>query len=147
MPVHGGARLEAHLRKQLETSPVSKITVGIFPESRYPDRTPVAVVAGLQEFGVPGRIPARPAWRPALAEIRQELRALLIRQAQAKGTLRVDHADAPQIGQLIQGIIRDRIRSVRFPPNAPSTRAGKGRSQPPLQETLTLINSVDWKAE
>ena len=146
MSVKGGAKLAAHIRNQLEKSPVSKVTVGIFPESRYPDGTPIAAVAAIQEFGVEGHTPQRPAWRPALPEIQQELRALLIRQLQAKGQLRVDHADAPQIGQLIQGIIQDRIRSVRLPPKAPSTIAGKG-SKPPLQDTLRLINAVDWKAE
>ena len=147
MPVKGGAKLAAHIRNQLEKSPVHKISVGIFPESKYPDGTPVAAVAAIQEFGVEGHTPQRPAWRPALPEIQQELRALLIRQLQAKGQLRVDYADAPQIGQLIQGIIRDNIRAVRFPPNAPATIAGKGRSQPPLQDTLRLINAVDWKSE
>ena len=147
MPVKGGAKLAAHIRNQLEKSPVSKVTVGIFPESQYPDGMPVAAVAAFQEFGVKGYTPQRPAWRPAIAEARQELRRLLIRRAEASGLLRVDHEGAVQIGQLIQTIIRDNIRAVRFPPNAPSTIAGKGRSQPPLQDTLRLINAVDWKAE
>ena len=147
MPVKGGAKLAAHLRKQLEKSQISKVSVGIFPESRYPDGTPVAAVAAYQEFGVQGHMPFRPAWRPALADARRELRLLLIRRAEATGTLRVDFEDARQVGQLIQSIIQDRIRSVRFPPNAPSTIARKGSGRPPLQDSLRLINAVAWKAE
>ena len=60
MPVKGGAKLADHLRKQLETSPVHKVTVGVFSESRYPDGTPVASVAVFQEYGTDGHTPRRP---------------------------------------------------------------------------------------
>ena len=107
----------------------------------------MAAVAVFAEYGVDGHQPRRPAWGPAIVEARIELRRLLIRRLEAKGTLRVDHEDAQQIGQLVQGIIRDNIRAVRFPPNAPATRSQKTSSQPPLQDSLKLINAVDWRAK
>jgi hypothetical protein len=46
-----------------------EVRVGWFDSSRYPDGTPVAYVATIQEFGAPERsIPARSFIRPAVAK-------------------------------------------------------------------------------
>lgn len=65
----GGEKLQARLAemaKNLETG--HALSAGFMPGNTYPDGTPVAMVAGIQEFGAPGAgIPPRPFMRPAVA--------------------------------------------------------------------------------
>ena len=44
MPVRGGAKLAAHLRKQQQAVQVGKVSVGVLG-GRYPDNIPVGQVA------------------------------------------------------------------------------------------------------
>lgn len=45
----------------------TRVKAGIFGDKRYPNGTPVALVAAVNEYGNSGR-PARPAWREAMSE-------------------------------------------------------------------------------
>lgn len=59
------ATMNQIMRKQVE--------IGFFPEATYPEGTPVAYVAAIQEFGYPqGNIPARPFFRPTAESKRNE---------------------------------------------------------------------------
>ena len=50
----GGKRLEA-IMKRAEQPRRSKVTVGIFPGSKYPDGTSIAAVGAIHEFGLAAR--------------------------------------------------------------------------------------------
>ena len=55
----------------------------------------------------------------------------------------VDRVEAGRIGDFLKDRIQVSITTLRSPPNAPATVAAKGSSNP-LEDTLTLRNSVDW---
>ncbi len=58
----GGEKLQAHLKKLAEkVSNPGTLRVGFLESATYPDGTPVAMVAAIQNFGAPNAgIPARP---------------------------------------------------------------------------------------
>ena len=57
------------LEKLADQIKKSKIEVGFFESAKYPDGTPVAYVAAIQEFGYPaGNIPSRPFFRNAISQ-------------------------------------------------------------------------------
>ena len=56
-----------HIAKVLEQLQHREIQVGFFETAVYPDGTPIAYVAAIQEFGH-GAIPPRPFLRPAAAD-------------------------------------------------------------------------------
>ncbi len=59
------------LQKKVKALDKVKVDTGWFESSRYPDGTPAAYVATIQEYGYQGRgvnIPPRPFMRPAEAE-------------------------------------------------------------------------------
>lgn len=112
--------------------------------------TTVAEVAMWNEFGVPGgpgrpAIPSRPAFRRAAEASKPSLRIL----AKAETAAVIDGTRTPQqalgrMGLFIQGAIQQEIVDLRTPPNAPSTIAAKGSSNP-LIDTGQLKNSVTYE--
>ena len=57
------------LEKLADQIKKSKLEVGFFETAKYPDGTPVAYVAAIQEFGHPeGNIPSRPFFRNAISQ-------------------------------------------------------------------------------
>ena len=57
------------LEKLADQIKKSKLEVGFFESATYPDGTPVAYVAAIQEFGHPaGNIPSRPFFRNAISQ-------------------------------------------------------------------------------
>ena len=57
----------ARARGNARAASSRKVAVGIFPDARYPDGTPVAVAAMAAEFGIGA--PERPFFRAALPAI------------------------------------------------------------------------------
>jgi hypothetical protein len=70
MAVKGGEHLGAKLREIGRCLSAGELQVGFMENADpYPDGTPVALVAAVQEFGSPSNgIPPRPFMRPAVAE-------------------------------------------------------------------------------
>lgn len=139
------------IKRALETLEKKAIAVGFFDTAKYPDGTPIAYVATIQEFGSPqNNIPPRPFMRPAEAEnkakwvkgIASGLKAAL------NGSTTVENA-LEQVGMSAAGSVRKAIKAVTAPPLSDGTisarkarRKSKGVSVKPLVDTGQLIQAV-----
>ena len=125
---------------------VKEIKVGVFSTATYPDGTPVAVVAAVNEFGTTdGHIPERPAFRNANVSVKPRLVQTLAREIDPT-KLVVTPDIANRLGLQWQAEIQDNIVRLRSPPNAPSTVRAK-KSANPLVDTGNLRLSVTYSVE
>lgn len=104
------------LKEMLAEAQKKKLQIGFFDSSTYPDGTPVAYVAAIQEFGS-GPIPARPFIRPTIAEQRQAWLDTLSRgyKAVVNGTITMDSM-LNQVGSRAAGEVKIAISKVQSPP-------------------------------
>jgi len=101
-------------------------------------------IAAQNEFGT-DIIPARPFMVPAIAEnntkvtnaIRNEYDKIILGNSTIKRSLGL-------IGNFAVNLIKLKIRSIRYPPNAPSTIRRK-KSSKPLIDFGQMIQSVTYK--
>lgn len=120
------------------------IDVGFFETAVYEDGTPVAGVAAVNEFGSSdGRVPERPAFRQAVNRLEDELGVVLGRAVAASG-FNIDDAVVERVGLAAQAAVQESITDLRQPPNAPSTVARKGSSNPLVDEGV-LRSSVSFE--
>ena len=143
MPVTGGRKLKAHLRKAQRAKSVKGVDVGFFASAQYQDGTPVANVAAKNEFGG-GYSPPRPFFRQSNSSVKDELYNLLKSQVDP-ATLAVTPIVAELAGNLLQGNIKVTIQKLRNPPNAPSTIARKKGKSNPLIDSGLMRRSVTYK--
>lgn len=154
----GGDALERHLAEIAERLGNGDVLrVGFLENASYPDGTPVALVAGANEFGDPGRNrPPRPFFRNMITDRSQmwprELGSIL----QASG---FDAARSLGLmGERIKGQLQESIRSFAEPPLAESTIKAKSRGrvdehpagygpEKPLIRTGHMLNSVDYDVQ
>ena len=131
--------------------PKKRAAVGFFDTAVYPDGTPVAYVATIQEFGH-GKIPPRSFMRSTISEQREAWQKTL-----AQGARRV-LADKLTVDQMLEafgmqaaGQIKEKIASIMAPGLADVTISARLRrnntSTKPLVDTGYLISSVDSKVE
>lgn len=126
-------------------SAAGKVRVGFLESATYPDGTPVAMVAAIQDFGAPAAgIPPRPFFRNMVAKKSREwpeaIRQLLVANGyDVEKTLTM-------VGEAIAGQLRQSIVDTNEPPLAPSTIARKGHSKP-LVDTGHMLQSVDYEVE
>ena len=141
----GGRKLAEFLRKAKAAASKSKgVDVGFFKSARYPDGTQVAAVAAFNEFGVPSQgIPERPFFRNAIAGAEREIMPILKAGIDPK-TMELDDRTAGHVGEVMKARIQASIRTLKEPPNAPSTIRTKGSSQP-LVDTAHMKNSVTYE--
>lgn len=143
--------------KMLEQLKHREIQVGFFETAHYPDGTPVAYVAAIQEFGyAAGKIPPRPFMRPAIAENKAEWSAQIAAgvRASIRGSIGLDAA-LGQVGFMAAGNVQNAIRAVTSPGLAESTirnrrtrkNRNKNQSVKPLIDTATMIQAVTSKVE
>lgn len=141
----------AAIKKMLAELEKKEVRVGFFENSTYPDGTPIAYVAAIQEFGY-GPIPPRPFMRPAeeankgkwVKGIASGVRAVIA------GQVTLDHA-LEQVGMVAAGDVRKAIKAVTAPPLAESTvRARQSRkkgkkavSRKPLVDTGQMLQAVN----
>ncbi|VFR32546.1 Phage-related protein [plant metagenome] len=133
-----------------------QIRVGFFPEATYPDGTPVAYAAAIQEFGYPqGNIPARPFMRPTQENKKTDW------GRQIAGAIRGAIDGKVEIGAAFEalgarsaGDIGRAISQVTSPPLSPNTLKARqakkktpGVSSKPLVDTGLLIQSVSHVVE
>ncbi len=144
MSLKGGEKLRAKLRELGDLADRSAtLKVGFLEGATYPNGTPVAMVAAIQEFGAPARgIPPRPFFRNMIAEKSPEwgtqLGTLLIASNyDAKKSLKL-------MGAGIKGQLQQSIIDTNSPPLAPATVAKKGNSKA-LVDTGHMLNSVDYE--
>lgn len=113
--------------------------------ARYPDGTPLLMVAAVQQFGSPSRqIPQRDYMTPGAvaamgdtAEIRK-LGVMAINNGKATATQVLE-----KMGPFAEAAQKRVIAEFTDPPNAPSTIARKGDDNP-LEDTGMLRNSVTY---
>lgn len=147
----------AALQKALKEIETKQVKVGFFETSHYPDGTPVAYVAAIQEFGH-GPIPPRPFMRPAEAENKSKWAAGI---AQGVKQVLAGNGDVvsvlEQVGMVAAGDVRKAIKTVSTPALADSTVAGRKsrlskrsrkKANPqtiskPLVDTGVLLQSVN----
>ncbi|MGJ0637428.1 hypothetical protein [Xenorhabdus bovienii] len=146
----------AHLKRVYDELSKKQVKIGFFSQSQYPDGTPIAYVAAIQELGYPeGGIPPRPFMRPAMSENQSKYSGLMARAAQAaiKGNISVSDG-LTQVGSVAAGDIKLAISAVTTPPLKDSTittRAGrhsKGKAtNKPLVDTGQMLQAVAFAVE
>lgn len=125
--------------------------VGWFESARYPNGTPVAMVAAIHEFGAPSKsIPPRPFMRPTIKRCRAAWAAIAEQGSKAvlAGTTTME-AVMTGIGLNATGEIQRSITEVVSPPLSPSTVRARGRRRSsgnatakPLIDTGHMIQTV-----
>lgn len=124
------------------------VRIGFLERASYPDGTPVALVAAVQDFGAPARgIPPRPFFRDMIAERKAEWPAAIA------ALLKANDYDAArtldQVGEAVAGQLRESIQKAAAPPYAPlapATIKRKGFSKL-LVDTGHMLNSVDHEVK
>ena len=126
------------------------LRVGVLEGSTYPDGTPVATVAAVQEFGAAiehsdghtTTIPPRPFMRNTVRHNKGQWGPLLGVALQAS---KLDTGRAlGMVGAKIASQMQDEIKAMDDPPNAASTVARKGFDAP-LRDTGALLRSIDFE--
>jgi len=133
---------------------VITIDVGFFETDKYPDGTPVSLVAAVHELGFPDKgIPSRPFMRMAYKDKKEDWNRLageLFTQV-AAGKMDWDKA-LNQIGLVIVGDIKQSITDNTFEPLADSTiaaraRRSKSHTDKPLIDTSRMLTSIKHKVD
>lgn len=128
------------------------IDIGFFETDKYPDGTPVSLVAASNELGVPDQgIPSRPFMRMAYKDKKESWNRLagnLFAQVTA-GKMDWDKA-LNQIGLVIVGDVKQSITDNTFEPLAESTVAARARksksyTDKPLIDTSRMLTSIKHK--
>lgn len=173
--ITGGKNVQATLKKlasQIERG--KALNVGFLENATYPDGTPVAMVAAIQNFGAPGRsIPARPfftnmvsnkapGWADTLATVLRatdyDTRAALAMMGEGiKGQLQeaIKNTNAPALSQITLMLRKMRsedqsleVTGATVGEAARRVAAGEstaGVSTKPLNDTAHMQNSVDYE--
>lgn len=144
MNLEGGKILKKRLA-ELATKVANPATlrVGFFESAKYPNGTPVAMIAAIQDFGAPSQgIPPRPFFRNMIAAKKGEWPAAI------RGLLEANNYDAEKTleiaGAAISGQLRQSIIDTNSPPLAPATVKRKGFDKP-LIDTSVMLNSVGFE--
>lgn len=143
-------RIKARL---MQTSP-RQIDVGWFEEAKYPDGTPVAWIAMLNEYGYmttgkySGYHPPRPFFRTFLKEyitntilVNSNIAPKVAAVAEGRMSWATLHR---QIGEQLVEWVRKKILETNSPHNTPLTISLKGFDDP-LIETGRMYDTVRYK--
>lgn len=177
MKTKGGNKLKVTLEKiSLAAKRAGTLRVGFLSKAKYPDGTPVAMIAAIQEYGAPRvGIPPRPFFRNMVTKKKGEWPGAIAK------LLKANDYDARQTlmqaGDAIRGQLQQSIVDTMAPPLSPVTlmlrkmkhqtpglvvnrtvveqararvAAGEstaGVSTKPLVETGHLLNSVDFEVK
>ncbi|MBC3540655.1 hypothetical protein ACFSC6_12255 [Rufibacter sediminis] len=112
----------------------------------YPDGTTQAEAAFWNEFGTED-IPERSFVRSTADEKRATYGQVMKKETDKimLGTSNVK-TSLERAGMLAQGHVRKKIKTLKSPPNAPSTIAKKSSSNP-LIDTGTMLRAVDYEVK
>lgn len=140
------------LKKLAEQIKKSKLEVGFFESAKYPDGTPVAYVAAIQEFGNPaGNNPSRPFFRNAIAQ-HDDWKDLAGKAMAAviEGRIELNQA-LNQMGLKMAADVKDSITDGSYEALKQSTldaRQSRKRTQgvaiKPLIDTAQMLQSVTY---
>lgn len=131
-----------------------KLRVGVFGEDDSGGKASYVMIASVHEFGAiidNGKgiitIPERSFIRSTFDEKQGEWMNFLKQQIKLVCDFRVAPRDAlERLGAKMVGDIQKKIRNLQSPPNAPSTIAAKGSSNP-LIDTGGLRQRITYKVE
>lgn len=140
------------LKRLAEQIKKSKLEVGFFESAKYPDGTPVAYVAAIQEFGNPaGNNPSRPFFRNAISQndgwkdLASKAMAAVI-----DGRIELNQA-LNQMGLKMAADVKDSITDGSYEALKQSTldaRQSRKRTQgvaiKPLIDTAQMLQSVTY---
>lgn len=146
--VTGGDKLLSHLKGMAaRLKSADTVSCGFFEGATYPDGTPVAMVAAINNYGSqaasgPGdegtvqRIPPRPFFTTmvikGVAHWGEDLGKILpAANMDAKLAL-------GRLGKKMEGELQDSILNGGWTPNAPSTIAAKGFDKPLIHDSIML---------
>lgn len=140
--LRGGDKFKRRLEELARKTEEQEVAVGFGWNDSYPDGTPLALVAALNEYGAPSRgIPPRPFMRLTIARNRAGWPALAAARLKFRnGDVAAALAD---VGEVIKGQIEDTILSDVPPPNSPATIARKGHGAT-LRDTKFMLQHVRW---
>lgn len=140
------------LEKLADQIKKSKLEVGFFESAKYPDGTPVAYVAAIQEFGYPeGNIPSRAFFRNAISQHGgwKDL-ATKAMNAVVEGRIELNQA-LNQMGLKMAADVKDSITDGSYEALKQSTldaRQSRKRTQgvasKPLIDTGQMLQSVTY---
>ena len=166
--IKGGQKALGELQKIARAlSSASVVKIGFLAGATYPDGTPVALIAAVQEFGNPNNrmfggalapIPPRPFFRNMIAAKKAEWPKSIATN------LKANHYDAFQTlletGEAVSGQLRKSLIDTNNPPLSPVTLARRGYTgkaynpkdqktfgAKPLVETGHMLNSIDYEIE
>ena len=145
-----------HIDHVVQTLSRNQVAVGFFDTAKYPDGTPVAYVAAIQEFGNPaGNLPARPFFRNAIAKNKQAFADNSRRGVLAAIEGRIaPEAMLEQLGMMGSSAVQESITDGSYEPLKQSTLDTKqskkrtdGVSDKPLIDTAQMLQSVSYAVE
>ncbi|WP_265498481.1 hypothetical protein [Providencia rustigianii] len=146
----------AQLKKVYDELGKKQLKVGFFDHTKYPDGTPIAYVAAIQELGYPaGGIPPRPFLRPTMSDKKTEYGQLIFRMAKAAASGNITVNDGlTQVGAKAASDVKLAIKAVTTPTLDDATvkdrarRHSKGKStNKPLVDTGQMLQAVDFSVE
>ena len=143
----------ANVKKQMVKMKGANVRIGVLQNAGdYPkdnddagEPATLAEVAFYNEFGTKRGIPERPFIR-ATADEKRDVYAKYTKTQISKifsGTQSIKKS-LEKIGTLAQGHVRKKMKTLKTPPNAASTIAAKGSSNP-LIDTSILLKSIDYE--
>lgn len=145
--IKGGDRATSRLKEiKAQIAGGKKLRVGFLEKAKYPDGTPVALVAALNEFGHRARdgslVGPWPFFRNMIAAKKEEWpRAFAIQLKNYNYNLMAAYKS---MGEGIRSQLMESIRAIMAPPLRPSTIRRKGFSKPMI-DTSHMLNSVDYE--
>ena len=124
------------------------VKAGYFKQSVYPDGTPIAYVAAVQELGhTAGGIPPRPTLRPAFSDEHRAEYSKLVRLAVNNALKGIPLEEGLAVlGEVVSARVKQNISSLSSPPLKDSTIRAKG-SNKPLVDTGQMIQAVNYSVE
>lgn len=137
----GGKKLQELFRKGGKGG-IKSVDIGVFDSAKYPDGTPVAVVAVWNEFGTT-HIRERPAIRMANKENEKDL-IRIIRKTTDPEKMVITKRQGGIIGSNHQGAIQKSITKLKLPSNDSKTIRMKGSSNPLIADGF-YKNSITFK--
>lgn len=130
------------------------IDIGFFETDKYPDGTPLSLVAAANELGVPDKgIPSRPFMRTAYKDKKGDWNRLAGELFTQVAAGKMDWGKAlNQIGLVIVGDVKQSITDNTFEPLADSTiaaraRRSKSHTDKPLIDTSRMLTSIKHKVD
>lgn len=142
--VRGGEKIIKRIREiASHIGAGGKVRAGFFENATYPDGTPVAMVAAIQNWGAPrAGIPPRPFFSNMVKDKSPTWGAGLAKAL--KATDYDVHKSLAMMGEQIVGDLRQSIKDTNDPPLAASTIRRKGFDKP-LIDSAHMFNSADYE--